>query len=87
MQPKVVSLTGDPIVAPGTPRPELIADLERVLEMAKAGEIEGIAYAVQHADGCTNFYRIGRLTRAVIGALSILQTSIVYDEIKEKGTP
>lgn len=81
---KVVSLKGTEIVAPGTPNPDVITELEKLVEMAKAGEIEGIAYAVLFHDDLTTYNRKGRLTRGVIGCLELMKTAICIDDLESK---
>ena len=82
---KVVSLTGAEVIPPGTVRPELVAELESLLEMAKSGEIEGIAAAVLYRDDCTTFRLKGRMSRALIGVIEMMKARICYDDIMGEG--
>jgi len=51
-EPKVVSIFGgDHGVAPGSPDPQIIAFLERILARAKAGEIRAIALTYVKPNG------------------------------------
>ena len=62
------------IKAPGTPITETIEELEKLLEMARAGEISGfVAFAV-HADELVSEHRNTRITYRMLGAL---QTALV----------
>jgi hypothetical protein len=85
MTDKVVSLKyGIPIAAPGTPVPELIEDLESLLEKARAGEINAIAYGVRYSDDLTSYRWVGVITRALIGALELAKLGMCQAEINAK---
>lgn len=79
---KVVSLRGDPVCLPGEPRPNLIEALESALEMARSGEIVGMAVAFVHADKATSTMRFGSLTRSLIGELEMLKSRLVEQRRK-----
>jgi hypothetical protein len=73
----VVSLfKGTPIVSPGTPNPELISDLEKLLEKAKSGEITSIAYAALYSDDLTSYHWVGKMTRSMIGSLELIKYAL-----------
>lgn len=76
---KVVSLNGDAVVeAAGEPSPALIARLEDLLEQARSGEVQGIAYAALHADRLASFAVAGRVGGyAMMGALTMAQDALV----------
>jgi len=80
---KVVSLKGDPIVAKGTPRPEVIETLEGMLDLAHAGELDGFAAALLFKDDCTSYRISGRLSRGLIGVLEMAKFQMLYDDMKE----
>jgi hypothetical protein len=70
MSDNVVSIIdGAHVTPPGTPRPNLIEDLERLLEMARSGELDCIAYAVVLRTDSTDWNVVGRVTRSLAGAL------------------
>ena len=51
----VVSLNGGNILhGPGNPNEVLVEDLERLLQMAKDGEVVAAMTVAEHADGCTS---------------------------------
>ena len=75
---KVVSLNGQPIPPIGDPSPEVIAQLERLLEMARAGQIVGVAACLEHGDGATSGVVTGVVSRGLIGAVEMSK----YDLIK-----
>lgn len=75
--PKVVSLKGAEIIAPYTPRNDVIKEVERVLEMARSGEISGILAVYYHADDCTSGAMQGIRARSMIGMLEILKAGLV----------
>lgn len=79
----VVSLKGAPVAAPGTPNPDLVEDLEKLLDMARSGEINAIAYGVVYRDGLTSYRWVGRITRALVGSLELAKMSMCQNEINE----
>lgn len=79
MTDKVVSLSGStPPVR--KPHPRLIAELERLLEMAEAGEITGMAAGYMHHDGLSSFSAIGVcVSYGMVGALELAKAHIISD--------
>lgn len=74
---QVVSIFGGPT---GEPRPSeaCIQCLERLLEMAKAGEITGVAAASVHHDGTASFDVSGFVGGySLMGALEMARSSLV----------
>lgn len=63
--------------------PDVVKQLEALLDMAKSGEIVGFAYAVVHQGDLTSYHRAGRNTRGMIGALVLLQGEIVKCELED----
>ncbi|QPF87025.1 hypothetical protein IC762_12295 [Bradyrhizobium genosp. L] len=57
----------------------LVKDLQELVAKASAGEITGVAYVTLHPGDLTCYHRVGRITRGVVGALSILQFDMVKD--------
>lgn len=77
-RPKVVSLRGDNIpLAVGEAVPSVVAEAERVLEMARSGEITGLAVVLRHADECVSSNFVGLVGRYVLGEMLLLQSKIV----------
>lgn len=76
---KVVSLRGGAIVSPGEPVDVVIEALEAVLEMARAGEVQGIVMVMMHADDATSTRRGGVKSRAMIGCLEILKLGLAEE--------
>lgn len=73
MAENVVSIRGAPVLVPErSPNPEVIAELEHLLEQAKMGEINGLAYAILFHDDCTRGHSVGRIIRSVIGTLAMV---------------
>jgi len=72
MSDNVVSIVnGAQVVPPGEPRPALIEFLEELTEMARSGELDGIAIACLYRTDATNHAMRGRVTRSLIGALQL----------------
>lgn len=82
MTERVVSICGARVIAPGTPNPELIEDVEKLLELARSGEISSIAYVTLFYDDLTSYRWVGRMTRGVIGALELVKHSLCAGAIE-----
>lgn len=67
--PKVVSLRGEGIPASGEPDPAVVKAAELILERARAGEIDGLAYVERHIDMSTSSGNAGFYSMAVAGEL------------------
>jgi hypothetical protein len=76
-EPKVVSIRGEPFAQPGVPQDDVIEQLERALEMARSGEINGVLMAANHADECTSSSRRGYSDRRTIGELELAKADLV----------
>jgi hypothetical protein len=79
----VVSLRGDKVQNPGTPNAEVIEDIERLLEAARSGEINAIAYAVRYKDDLTSYRWVGIISRAMVGAIELAKLGMCQQEISE----
>ena len=66
-----------PQPAAGEVNPEVVKELEELLDKARAGDITGLAYVSLHAGDFSTAASAGRLTRGVIGALAILQHRLI----------
>lgn len=64
--------------------PAVVTELEGLLDMARAGEIVGIAYATQHPADLTSFHYVGRITRSAIGALVLLQHRMCKADLEDR---
>lgn len=71
--------SGVEIRPPGEPVPAVVAELERLLEMARSGEMTGLAAAVCWRDECTSHVVAGTRLRATIGELEMLKHGIMRD--------
>lgn len=73
----VVSIQdGSPTHTPGCPDPNVITALERLLQLAKDGQITGVAYATHYYDGTGNNHYAGRVGRNTVGQLFAVATRI-----------
>jgi hypothetical protein len=81
---KVVSLNGAPFIQPGEPQADVIEQLERVLEMARSGEISGIVIIAIHADECTSSCRRGYSNRRTVGEIEIVKADLI-DALRNEG--
>jgi hypothetical protein len=68
---------------PGEINENVVSELEDLLEQARAGEIVGIAYALEHPGKTTSFQRAGFCTRGLLGAVTLLQAQICRNELDE----
>lgn len=75
-----------PGVEPDPPKGEVNADvvetLEKLLDRARSGEVIGIAYAVQHPERMTSYWRAGFCSRAILGAMLLLQHEMCAADIE-----
>lgn len=74
--PKVVSLRGGEIKVPYEPRPAVIETLEELLEMARSGEVVGIAAVCVHGDEATTFRLCGQRSRAMLGTVEMVKIEL-----------
>lgn len=77
---KIVSLRGEEIVQPGTPRPAVIEILEQSLEMARSGEVVGVFIARLHSDDATTGGIEGAQDRGLIGLVEMLKADLIERE-------
>ena len=62
---------------------DVVEKLEALLAHARAGEIQGFAYASLHPGDLTTYGRGGRTTRGVLGALTMLQHYMCKTDIED----
>ena len=74
----VVPINSRAIIATAEPNEAVVKELERLLEMAKSGEVLGIAIATVHPGDLTCWRRCGHQTRGLIGVIELMQ----YDMCK-----
>ena len=77
----VINIRGEDVVSPGIPREGVIGTLEWLLERARSGEIDGLAVAYIHQDNCTNYRLDGRITRSLVGAVAVMSTKLLLDDM------
>lgn len=76
---KVSSLFGGAVITGDKePDPDLVEELENLLEAAKAGEIIGLAGAILYFDKTTSTRCVGTVNRATLGALMITQHGLIH---------
>jgi NO-binding membrane sensor protein with MHYT domain len=56
--------------AAAEPRSDVVDRLERALERAKSGDIQGVQIAIMHADGMVSLLRAGTCNYAMVGILT-----------------
>lgn len=76
---KVVDMTGCPadIRVPGTADPNVVEALERLLEMARSGEINSVCAVYAYHDGATNGFLHGYITYSLVGRLEDIKMGMV----------
>lgn len=67
----------------GTVNPDIVKALQELLDRANCGEITGFAYVSLHPGDLTAYYNVGRITRGVIGAITILQCTLARSDDSE----
>ena len=48
---------------------DVVLAIERLLEQAKSGDIDGLTYAVSYTDGASSFQSAGVASHSLIGAI------------------
>lgn len=77
MTGNVVSMSGDPIPV-GEPDPELIAEIEYLLDQAKSGQIITATWAALHSDGSTaRGFCGGWFSMSLVGQMVALQNDVL----------
>lgn len=71
---KVVSLRGEPVRAPGEVNPVVVKELEKLLEMARSGELHGFAVALLHSDRSASYRIVGFNDFKLIGATEVMKS-------------
>lgn len=64
---KVVTISGIDLEKS---KQDVVSCIERLLEQAKSGDIDGVAYAVSHFDGASSFQSAGVASHSLLGAVS-----------------
>lgn len=67
----------------GTVNADVVKQLEELLDKARSGDITGLAFVSLHSGDTTVHYRVGRMTRGVIGALTLLQYAMARSDFEE----
>jgi hypothetical protein len=75
----VVGLRGEEIRPPGEVNPDVVAQAEKILEMAKSGEINALVAAWLHADETVGGARKGGSNYRLLGLLTHLSHDICAD--------
>lgn len=66
------------------PNARLIEYLENLMEDAKSGEVQGLAYVVVYNDGCVGHSWVNAVTAAALGELTAMHTSMAYQVAKDR---
>lgn len=66
----LVSLRGEAILAPGEVNPEVVEIAEKLLDMARSGEINAIVAFTTHADDGISTFRRGTTSYRLIGTIT-----------------
>jgi hypothetical protein len=69
----IVGLRGQPVTYLSKPEPDVVEQLEILLEKAKSGEIVGMAAAVLYKDDVANRCFHGIINYSMVGRLAELQ--------------
>lgn len=60
----------------GSVNADVVQELQELLDKANSGDITGIAFVSLHPGDLTVHHSVGRITRGVMGALTLLQFSL-----------
>jgi hypothetical protein len=80
----IKSITGETLSDGKTPNEMCVKGLEEMLEMARSGEIVGIAGAVQFHDNSGGYHFHGHVgSYSVLGALQVGLHALVLDHVED----
>lgn len=79
MTDNVVTINGQPLADPREPDPEVVKFAERMLEMARSGEMRAISAAWENADLSIGYKRAGPACTKLVGAIGRLQFEVIKD--------
>lgn len=68
----------------GTVNADIVKELQELLDKANCGEITGLAYATLHPGDVTLYSKAGRITRGMMGALTLLQYSLARVDYEDE---
>lgn len=88
MTDNIVNLQGDEYNRTGhlddEIRQSVVATLEKLLEMAKSGQINAVAASVSYTDGTFNSEFAGEpVSRGTVGMLELMKTQLANELIKD----
>lgn len=66
------------------PNADAVKEIEDLLAAARAGEIIGIAYVASHPADLTSFNWAGRVVRATLGGLVLLQHRMCKADLEDR---
>jgi hypothetical protein len=66
----------------GTVNADVVKELQELLDKASSGDITGIAFVSLHPGDLTVHHSVGRITRGVIGAMTLLQYSLARSDLE-----
>lgn len=75
----VVGLRGQPVVAAAEQQPLVIEQLEKVLERARSGDIQGVQIFTLHSDGLAGHWQAGLIQYSMIGMMFAAFQSIAHE--------
>jgi hypothetical protein len=79
----VVGIRPGQVVLARQPNPAAIEVLEGLLELARSGEVIGVAVAATYAGGCTAWQVGGVHGRGTIGVLEVMKGDFVARDLRE----
>jgi hypothetical protein len=71
----LVSLRGEAIPAPGEVNPEVVELAEKLLDLARSGEIKALQAFMVHADDCVSAQSKGGANYRLVG----IMTHVIHD--------
>lgn len=75
-EPSVVTLRGDRFANPAEPDANVVEATEYILDLAKNGQVTGIAYAISYYDGKGHNHFCGTVSRNTVGHLFSVATRL-----------
>lgn len=84
MSSNIVHIDGSALPEPGKPIYQVVDGLEKLLELARSGEIKGLAFVATHSDNCTTWNRLGFSTRSTIGTIELMKADLVKVALEQE---
>lgn len=83
---EVVAIRSGLAVEPpaGTVNADVVKELQQLLDKANCGDVTGLVFVSLHPGDLTVYHSVGRITRGVMGAMTLLQYSLARTDCERE---